>query len=167
MPLRRISRLKPQPTSYPNPDEWRAAVTFVEPARGCWLWRGAQDGKGYGMFKDGRGKKFLTHRVSLELELGRTLQTKECVLHRCDVRACINPSHLFLGTRSDNAADMVAKGRNVKGTHVNTAKLNPASVLKIRALHASGRAAGILAAQFGVHRKTINLLVRGKTWRSV
>lgn len=167
MPLRRISRLKPKPTSYPNPNEWRAAVTTEEPTRGCLLWRGAQDGKGYGMFKDSLGKKFLAHRVSLGLELGRALTTEECALHKCDVRACINPDHLFVGTRQDNTMDMVSKNRNAKGTRVNTAKLNPAKVLAIRALHASGYATDILAAQFGVHRKTINRLVRGKTWRSV
>lgn len=36
------------------------------------------------------------------------------VLHACDVKACVRPSHLFLGTQSDNIQDYLAKGHHLR-----------------------------------------------------
>jgi hypothetical protein len=64
------------------------------------------------------------HRLLLEEALGRQLLPSECALHRCDNPACCNPKHLFTGTVADNAADMVAKGRQAKGAR-HSSRLHP------------------------------------------
>lgn len=71
----------------------------------CWFWTGYIDKEGYGRFnKTGaHGYSWLIHNAEI---LG-TLW----VLHRCDVRACVRPDHLFLGTAKDNAVDCAEKGR--------------------------------------------------------
>jgi hypothetical protein len=75
----------------------------------CWLWTAGTTVFGYGQFFiDGRLEG--AHRVSWRLHFGN-IPDDLCVLHRCDVPACVNPAHLFLGTKSDNARDSVAKGR--------------------------------------------------------
>jgi hypothetical protein len=85
----------------------------VEKTEGCWLWNASLGSTGYGQINSGgRGKPLKAHRVSWELHYG---QTQLQVLHRCDNTRCVNPSHLFLGTQSDNMKDMASKKRNPRG----------------------------------------------------
>jgi hypothetical protein len=86
----------------------------VHPTLGtpCWLWTGGKFKQtGYGVITRGTRAEGIdtTHRVSWELTNG---STDQFVLHHCDVRLCVNPAHLFLGTQTDNHRDMTAKGRN-------------------------------------------------------
>jgi predicted XRE-type DNA-binding protein len=80
---------------------------------GCWLWRGAVAKTGYGQASF-NGRTIAAHRASWQRERG-AIPTGMLVLHKCDVRDCVRPSHLFLGTHKDNMADMYAKGRGPVG----------------------------------------------------
>lgn len=82
-----------------------------EPNSGCWLWTGRYGNNGYGTFGGGRkGERTGAHRLVWEITNG-PIPDGLFVLHRCDVRGCVNPEHLFLGTAKDNTQDMMAKGR--------------------------------------------------------
>lgn len=87
---------------------------------GCWLWKGPLF-NGYGLFtvyRDGKSKTLRAHRISLEMKVGFLEDKLAC--HVCDVRHCVNPDHLFLGTHQDNARDMHAKGRARGGRRKGT-----------------------------------------------
>lgn len=132
----------------------------------CWNWKGSLKPRGYGALNAGRrGEGVLyAHRVSFQLHFG---PIPEClsVLHKCDNRKCVNPSHLFLGTAKDNSRDMVAKNRESSGERHGGSKLKSPQVRQIRVLHAKGSTATDLGSKYGVHRVTITNIVKRKTWR--
>lgn len=81
----------------------------VKKTGGCWLWTGASRGRGYGGIRVG-GVTKLAHRVSYEAFVG-PIPVDMFVCHKCDTPQCVNPKHLFVGSRSDNMIDALSKGR--------------------------------------------------------
>jgi hypothetical protein len=81
----------------------------------CWLWQGSISLSGYGRFYF-RQKAHLAHRASYLLFKGEIPSGLD-VCHKCDIRNCVNPEHLFLGTRSDNMRDCVNKKRHKPALH--------------------------------------------------
>lgn len=170
----------------------------VHPVLGtaCWLWTGNADAYGYGVLRQTDGRtKLKTHRVAYELAHG-SIPPGQGVLHKCDVRRCVNPAHLFLGANADNVADMIAKGRQSHGeTHSAAlrralprgdahpyrrnpdlirrgeshpgARLTEVAVRAIRTAGASGGAIPSLAAQYGVSRRCIRDVLNRRRWSHV
>jgi hypothetical protein len=136
---------------------------------GCWLWRGAKSHKtGYGSFQTG-GKGSPTigaHRFSYQMHKGPVPKGKQ-VLHSCDVRLCVNPDHLRVGTHQDNMDDMTNRGRRapvLKGAAVKGALLDEGAVRAIRSRPYRHGLFAALAVEFVVDRKTISDAYRRKTW---
>lgn len=84
-----------------------------EPNTGCWLWTAATFSGKYGSYGAIRVKNKLSkaHRVSYQTFVG-PIPSGLSVCHRCDTPECINPDHLFVGTKKDNSLDMMKKGRH-------------------------------------------------------
>lgn len=138
-----------------TPERLWAHVTKNE--AGCWLWRGAINGKGYGQSR-WMGKQVVLHRLSWIFANGAIPQGI-CVCHRCDVRACINPDHLFLGTQAENIQDAARKGRI--GQPNPRRKICAADVPGIRERLASGESQASVAASFGANQSVVSRAIRG------
>lgn len=133
---------------------------------GCWIWTGATRNKmGHGALRLGgrKGKTIWAHRASYELHTGEVPEGM-CVCHRCDVPSCVNPDHLFLGTRKDNIADMVNKDRNAKGSKAKWAKITEEIALKIKK---STKPTAVLGEIYGLSRQSVADIRYGRTWKHV
>ena len=148
--------------------------TKVNKTDGCWEWTAKViENTGYGRIKINR-KMVLSHRYSYILHHPLTIDLWEnreiCVCHKCDNRKCVNPAHLFLGSRGDNLRDCVAKGRNAdrKGEKHPMVKLTENDVREIRTRYAEG---GItqedLGIKYGVKRETISYIILRKNWKHI
>lgn len=139
------------------------------PNDSCWEWSGAINEWGYGITSWRR----LAHREAFARAHG-PIPDGLCVLHHCDNRKCVNPSHLWLGTRRDNTADMDAKGRRKSGTlgrpgrrgeaH-HLAKLSWPIVRDMRRRASEGESAKQLAERFGVFHQHVRKILRGERWK--
>lgn len=128
---------------------------------GCLLWdQVATKPRQYGNLEHD-GRMISAHRFSYQTFVG-PIPAGMHICHRCDVPACANPEHLFLGTAGDNMADKCAKGRQPKGEQIHAAKLTEAQVIAIRA---DTRLPRIIAPEYGVNPQTIREVQKGGDWR--
>lgn len=138
----------------------------VQITPGCWLWTAGKRSTGYGTFSRGR-KPELAHRASWVYYNG-PVPCGLFVCHRCDVRECVNPDHLFLGTARDNVRDMFSKGRGrpgkPHGVKNGSAKLDDTKVQQIRQCWAKGETTKQLAGLYRVSREQINNIVSRRCW---
>jgi HNH endonuclease len=149
-----------------TPRERFLAKVCPEPGSGCWLWRGQLRPDGYGVLWLA-GKSLSAHRAAWMLFRGE-ITPGLLVCHTCDVRACVNPEHLFLGTHTDNARDREQKGRSMRGEKNHSSKLSMQQVSRIKAVLAEDRMyVSEIAREYGVTPPTIAAIAKGTTWRHV
>lgn len=143
------------------------AQCIPEPNTGCWLWLGSAQPQGYGrLWTDRVFRNEPAHRAAYRTWVG-PIPDGLWVLHRCDVRPCINPAHLFLGTSQDNIDDKVRKGRTYGGERHNFAKLSAKQVVEVRRLFDSKHPTMSIARQYGLKRDAVLSIGHRTSWRSV
>jgi hypothetical protein len=132
---------------------------------GCWEWQGYCTRGGYGQTGSGGkyGKKLYVHRAIWEIVFG-FIPERLCVLHKCDNPPCANPAHLFLGTKADNIADMVSKGRQrgPRGTQHGNAKL---TWDQVHAIRVDGRTQLKIGKAYGINQTAVSAIKRGTRWK--
>lgn len=149
----------------------------------CWIWTAGRFSRypghvnGYGQFQV-NGKSMKAHRVAWESQNGPIPADKPCVLHRCDNPPCVNPRHLWTGTRKENSEDMVRKGRqargedhrarmrlaSARGERVGGAKLTDNLVRVIRQRRNEGHRMARIARDLNVPASTVHHVCGRKTW---
>lgn len=130
---------------------------------GCWLWRGADDGRGgYGKFKvDGVSVRAI--RWIFEVYNPGKLRTHHKVMHTCDTRACVRPDHLVKGTHRQNMRDMAAKGRNVMRRPF--LDLDTVCAIKFAGIEL-GISPVKIARELNLNYSTVRSIVEGRSWKA-
>lgn len=165
--------------------EFNRFLKYVRFTDTCWLWVGRLNRHsplGYGRFWL-HGHERPAHRLMYEMTVG-SIPSSLFACHHCDVRACVNPDHLFLGTHADNMRDCARKGRiglqlHPEKSYLNTpnrpvprgevhgaAKLTSDDVRAIRS-RAGSMAQRALAREFRVDEATIRRVLLRKNWDHV
>lgn len=136
---------------------------------GCWIWTGGKSGSRcpYGAFR-AHGHQIRAHIWSY-WTFREEITDGMCVCHSCDVYGCVNPDHLWLGTKADNNMDRDMKGRTVHvvGSSHHAAKLDEKDVRDIRVRLSRGESLSVVSRTFGVSRCTISDIKAGRTWTHV
>lgn len=127
----------------------------------CWVWLGGKTWNGYGTRRV-NGRRVRAHRHAYSEAYGAE-PGELFVCHRCDNPLCVRPSHLFLGTNSDNMRDCFAKGRLT----LPSKKLDSADIPVIRKRLKAGERPALIAIDYLVARSTIDDIRDGKTWLRV
>ena len=149
------------------------AKVKVHPGDMCWNWAGARSGSGYGQFWDGE-RNIPAHWFLLE---SRPANGKEAC-HNCDNKLCVRPSHIFIGSRSDNMKDMVSKSRhntmpgframikarNQRGQNNHECKLTESQAIEAKNCSRKRGAATAMAKRFGVSLTVVCDIRDGKRW---
>lgn len=119
----------------------------------CWLWTKARDEAGYGRFG---ATSLYAHRESYSTFVGE-IPDGMLVCHRCDVRHCVNPEHLFVGDYQSNNDDMISKGRARKFR-----QLTDEDVSEVRRRAATGERQRVIAQDLGISRSMVSAIHTGK-----
>lgn len=151
---------------------------YPEAISGCWLWHGGISSSGYGVLGTGRrGQTIRAHRYAYETFVGPLVEGLD-VCHKCDVRACVNPDHLYLGTRKENMQDAVRRGRicagerrarvSARGERHGNTRLTELDVRCIRNLrHIWGEKLEHIAWAFGISVTSVSAIINRRVWTHV
>ena len=156
-----------------NRHERFMAKVNLHPGDMCWNWAGSRSGSGYGQFWDGK-RNIPAHWFLLEY---RPTKGQEAC-HKCDNKLCVRPSHIFIGSRSDNERDKVSKGRhntapgcqamlrnrNQTGSRNPASKLTEEQVKEIRFTQQQHGIGAKLARAYGVSQTVISGIRKGTRW---
>jgi hypothetical protein len=142
-----------------------AKVRVTDSDKDCWLWTAGKTSNGrYGQFMwasvYGRYQPVGAHRAAWELTHGR-IGADLHIIHSCDVPLCVNPSHLSVGTHTENMQDASRKGR-LNVARPSRQKLTDAQILEMLARYQAGEASTALAVEYGCTKAFISQLVNGK-----
>ena len=140
-------------------------ITWENNENGCWICTShAPNSKGYPRINVNKRRVYL-NRHMYQKHKGDIPEGHD-VCHKCDNPMCINPDHLFVGTRKDNVQDCIEKERNIRGENSNFAILTEEQVREIKFGYKNLMYKEI-ASLYNVSPPLISLIKNNKRWKHV
>lgn len=143
----------------------------------CWVWGGARNKPGYGVFWHRRHY----YRATRFLWLMRTGAWPVGIMcHHCDNPSCVRPDHLYDGTKRSNFHDLKERRPDLyqklprppldrpwaPAVDGRRHKLTWNDVAEIRADLAAGVSASDVARRFNIHNSVVSRIHTNKSWRT-
>ena len=159
----------------PDRLRWETDDPWLGDGSLCWIWLRARSKRGYGILELDR-RRLLAHRYAWELDNNESIQPDLCVMHWCDHPVCVNPDHLYLGTKRDVMSKRDARGHHGYRTHperwssgARTGKTNltDEDIREIRRLHCTGMRQSELVKKFNASRNCISKICNRISWKHV
>lgn len=149
----------------PKTLKWLESRIQYDPFGGCWLFDGPPNANGYVAARQGR-RRFYVHRISYQLHVG-AIPAGALICHHCDVRACVNPQHLYAGTHATNMADATARHRmrGTRGESHPRSVVREHQVLEIVALANRGTRLFEIVRATGLPIHIVRGVTEGRTWK--
>lgn len=145
--------------------------SIPEPNSGCWLWERGLTSTGYGQTHIGgrreRGGKVAQAHRAMWIACHGDIPHGLFVCHHCDVKTCVNPDHLYLGTPKQNTADAVARDRIVRGEKRRNARLSDEMVRTIWRMHNARASSREIGDHIGVDPRHVRKVLEGAIWTHV
>lgn len=136
---------------------------------GCWIWIAALDSDGYGVIYEriGRSAQIQTkaHIVSYRIHHGE-IPRKKYILHKCDIKNCVHPDHIYAGTHQQNMKDKAERSLYRGENHVKSIFKND-DVRNIKALLKRGFSCAYIGRLYKVPAVTIVSIKIERTWRHI
>ncbi len=135
--------------------------SHIDRSNDCWIWKWYTTAFGHGQFRIKSGLHY-AHRLAYFIA-NPSVDTSMFVLHKCDNPSCVNPSHLYHGTQTDNCNDRTERNRLPKGEDCSWTKLTDTQVLEIKRLYSEGKLSQKrLAFRYRVNQSQISRIVNDK-----
>jgi hypothetical protein len=129
----------------------------------CWLWTRSTNRKGYGKFSLPKSNGWILSHIASYVSHTGCVPEGMFVLHTCDIKACVNPEHLYAGTFLQNMRDRAERGTEWKPGVKGVKTMETANA--IRQDVANGMMQKDAAVKYGLHPATIMKIVHYKSWK--